>query len=146
MGFFDKVKSVAMKAKCGAGIHGGDYHNVEGKPKCYFEKTCPDCKEIIKKNEHKFGKATYIKEDSCKQEKTCMHCGHIEKLVKHAEYKQIGVDDRCNVKEQCIRCGDKRVHGTKHSWEKNPTNYNSNTDTFWCIKCGKEETRAKKVY
>ena len=50
MGFFDKVKSVAMKAKCGAGIHGGDYHNVEGKPKCYFEKTCPDCKEIIKKN------------------------------------------------------------------------------------------------
>ena len=88
MGFFDKVKSVAMKAKCGAGIHGGDYHNVEGKPKCYFEKTCPDCKEIIKKNEHKFGKATYIKENSCKQEKTCIvqlsaHC-----VAKHNERKK----------------------------------------------------------
>ena len=42
MAFWDNVKSIAIKAKCTVGWHEGEYKHIDGKPECYFGKTCPD--------------------------------------------------------------------------------------------------------
>ncbi len=65
MGLWDKIKDVALSAKCMTGWHAGEYSHIEGEPECYLGKICPDCGEYITKFNHKFGTSEYLHEYQC---------------------------------------------------------------------------------
>ena len=54
MGFWDSIKNAAIKAKCGVGIHGGNYKLIDGET-CKYSKLCPDCDRTIQTEQHKYG-------------------------------------------------------------------------------------------
>jgi hypothetical protein len=115
MGLWDKVKSVALSAKCMTGWHAGEYEHVEGKPLCFLGKTCPDCGEYVTKNKHAYNEWEYFSYDSCNAQRNCIHCNHIEQAVQH-QYKEQGKDESCRIIEVCQRCGDKKIGSAKHNW------------------------------
>jgi len=115
MGFWDKVKSAAISAKCMAGWHAGTYTPIEGEPLCHLEKTCPDCNKYITKIEHKFNNWEYLDYGKCDVEHTCIHCNYKEYGVKH-NYEKIGKNDECRIIEICKRCGDEQLGEIEHNW------------------------------
>lgn len=138
MGFWDSIKSAALKAKCTVGIHGGNYKLIEGET-CKYSKICPDCYETIKTEKHQLGKAEYKFDYKCLTVKKCIKCGQEHEGEKHEEYENVDVDDFCNVKQ---RCRSERIHGKEHSWTSD-----GSTDThhlFRCMKCG-AKSEEKKV-
>lgn len=141
MGLWDSIKSAALKAKCAVGIHGGSYKLIENET-CKYSKICPDCHETIKTEKHQLGKAEYKFDYKCVTVKKCIKCGLEQEGEKHEEYENVDVDDFCNVKQRCRRCGSERTHGKEHSWSSA-----GSTDThhlFECIKCG-AKSEEKKV-
>ncbi|WP_312347386.1 hypothetical protein [Leclercia sp.] len=138
MGFWDSIKSAALKAKCTVGIHGGNYKLIEGET-CKYSKICPDCHETIKTEKHQLGKAEYKFDYKCLTVKKCIKCGQEHEGEKHEEYENVDVDDFCNVMQ---RCRSERIHGKEHSWTSD-----GSTDThhlFRCMKCG-AKSEEKKV-
>jgi len=81
MGLWDTVKNLAMSAKCMTGWHGGEYEHIQGKPKCFLGKTCPDCGEYVTKNKHKFGSWEYITYGKCDAVRKCNYCKLDEKKM-----------------------------------------------------------------
>ena len=141
MGLWDSIKNAALKAKCGIGIHGGDYRVTEGQT-CKYSKVCPDCQETIKTEKHQMGKSEYKFEYRCVTVKKCIKCGKEEEGEKHEQYVNIDVDDYCNVKQSCTRCNSERIHGKQHTWSSVGT-----TETHHlleCVKCG-AKSEEKKV-
>lgn len=119
MGFWDKVKSVAISAKCMTGWHAGDYKHIDGKPLCFLGKTCPDCGEYVTKNNHTYNEWQYKNYNSCDAIRECVHCGSIESSVRH-NYERQGKDSNCRVIEVCKRCNDKKLGSTDHNWVSIP--------------------------
>jgi len=115
MGFWDKVKSVALSAKCMTGWHAGTYTHIEGKPECYLEKTCPDCNEYVTTKKHKFSEWEYLGYGKCDSRHECIHCGYTEDKVRH-DYEEQGKDGNCKIIEVCTRCGDRELGRAKHNW------------------------------
>lgn len=64
MGFWDSIKNAAIKAKCGVGIHGGNYKLIDGET-CKYSKLCPDCNRTIQKEQHKYGEENYKYDFKC---------------------------------------------------------------------------------
>lgn len=72
-----------MNAMCKAGNHiGGEFQQKEGMPKCYFQKICPICKELVKKYEHEYSDWEREDSQSVNLIRICKHCGH-------KEYKEV---------------------------------------------------------
>lgn len=144
MGFFDKVKSMAMKAKCATGFHAGSFTSIHGEPKCRLEKTCPDCFEHVTKTSHKYGDwENYKRHGSCTKERHCVYCDEVDTKVIHEGYVRKGLDDYCTVIEECSRCGDRKKGKEEHMWHKNPGKYEDDHIVETCVRCHKERTRAK---
>ena len=115
MGFWDKVKSVAVSAKCMTGWHAGDYEHIKGKPLCHMGKTCPDCKKYVTTMKHEYNDWKYLTYDKCDSVKECIHCGHKESEVRHT-FEENGKDSNCKVIKICSRCNLKEVGGARHEW------------------------------
>lgn len=100
MGFWDSIKNAAIKAKCGVGIHGGNYKLIDGET-CKYSKLCPDCNRTIQKEQHKYGEESYKYDFKCTTVKKCIDCGAEQEGERHERFVEIAVDDYCNVKERC---------------------------------------------
>lgn len=144
MGFFDKVKDLALKAKCGVGIHGGSYSQAVNGHACLFEKTCPDCGGHITKHEHAYDEAQYKNHHTCTKVKYCRHCNHEHSYLEHERFESMGVDDFCKVKEKCIRCGSTQVKKEEHVWAE--LRRTDTQKTMQCVRCNKTETRQLTSY
>ena len=145
MGLWDSIKNAAIKAKCGVGFHGGIFTTPEGKPKCYLEKTCPDCKELIKiKNhqyEHEWKEAPFYNDSQkqCTRIRNCIHCGEVEKKEIHEEYRRIGVNAKCQVVKECVRCGHEKTDGYEHQYRRLGVNAKCQLVEV-CERCRHEKT------
>ncbi|MFJ4445598.1 hypothetical protein ACIPZ8_26380 [Pseudomonas sp. NPDC089422] len=137
MGFFDKVKELALKAKCGVGIHGGEYSKVSNGPACLYEKTCPDCFDHLTKHMHEYGEFSYRNHHNCTMSRHCVHCDHEDLKEKHQGFTDAGMDDFCRVKEKCIRCDFTKVKKESHSWIE--VSRTDTDKTMSCIRCKKME-------
>ena len=137
MGFFDKVKELALKAKCGVGIHGGEYSKVSSGPACLYEKTCPDCFDHLTKHKHEYDEFSYRNHHNCTMSRHCVHCGHEDLKEKHQGFTDAGMDDFCRVKEKCIRCDFTKVKKESHSWTE--VSRTDTDKTMSCIRCKKTE-------
>ena len=118
MGFWDKVKSVAVSAKCIAGWHAGEYTHIQGKPECHTEKTCPDCEKYVTKQIHKFTDWKFTNNsmnNPCDSIRNCIHCNHQEQMIRH-QYEKNGKDSNCRIIEKCKRCGDEKLGSESHNW------------------------------
>lgn len=118
MSFWNKLKSVAMTAKCLTGWHAGVYTPIEGKPECNLEKICPDCDSYVTKKKHTFSIWRYtnnINSDPCDSIRDCVHCGFQEEKIIH-EYKKNGKDSSCRIIEKCTRCKDEKLGSESHDW------------------------------
>lgn len=105
MGLFDKIKNIATKVKCATGFHAGTFTHIDGKPECFFEKTCPDCNKYVTKKNHKYsGWEDYKNPRSCFKEHHCIHCDHKDTKEFHQGYIKKGHDDYCTIIEECRRC------------------------------------------
>jgi hypothetical protein len=146
MGFFDKVKAAAIKAKCATGFHAGEYAAIEGKPECHFEKTCPDCNKYLTLFKHQFyAEPEYEKAGSCIKAVKCEFCDHIHRETDHVEYTVVGQDDYCRTKERCVRCSHEKVGDAKHSWVRLYDGENE-TVIYMCSRCDKKESRKKTKF
>lgn len=138
MGLWDSIKKAANSAKCMAGLHAGEYVQIEGKPACNMHKTCPDCGKYLKKVQHKFGEWEYLQENKCDAIRYCEFCGESEKTERHnwSQSKQ-----GCQLYRDCDRCGAheflKTEHGPWHAGVAHP----DGMQTFTCAGCGKSEER-----
>jgi hypothetical protein len=144
MGFFDKVKELAVKAKCATGFHAGKFVRVPDAPECHYEKTCPDCYEHLNDFRHAYGPSEYVESWTCKQISVCKHCEEKKEKVVHEHYEKVEVDDYCNVKERCIRCRDERVAKKEHSWYESGRDDHAFHET--CSRCRETRTRAKTSF
>ena len=115
MGFWDKVKDVAIAAKCMTGWHGGEYEHIQGRPLCYLGKTCPDCHEYITKTKHDFTEWEYKSYSNCDAVRECIHCQAQEASVIHT-YEETGKDSNCRIIKICSRCGKQELGSTQHDW------------------------------
>lgn len=115
MGFWDSVKDVALSVKCFTGWHDGEYEQEKGKPECYLVKTCPDCKKVVKKEEHSFSSWEYLGNDSCKAKRKCFTCNYEENSTRH-QFKWDHKDSNCRIIEICARCGETKKGLTAHVW------------------------------
>jgi len=145
MGLFDSIKSLAIKAKCATGFHSGTFERVNGKPECYFEKTCPDCNKLVTTHKHAFPDTVdYDNHHSCTKTYTCAHCKIERREEKHEQYKEISKDSYCRWKERCVRCGHERLGQEDHDWTKAAGGtYEDQHEKYFCSRCHKEETRRK---
>lgn len=135
MSFFNKIKELAVKAKCATGFHSGEFTPIVGKPECNLGKTCPDCNEYIKEIQHKYHPwDDYKQSKSCIKERKCKHCEYINKKTIHEGYQQKKIDDRCNVIMSCVRCGDLRKDGKSHSWHKHSGSLGTS-----CVRCDQKK-------
>lgn len=140
MGFFDNLKKVAIKAKCGVGIHSGEFKKTNGKT-CQYEKICADCGKYLTKEIHQYGRAEYKSLHECIKIQKCTNCGHEKEFTNHEEFREIAVDDYCNVKVECKRCSFQKLDGKQHNWFIDDI-----TDThniYKCTKCGEKDFRQK---
>ncbi|MBF4558930.1 MULTISPECIES: hypothetical protein [Pseudomonas] len=144
MGFFDKIKELALKAKCATGFHAGNFVKVANGPACHFEKTCPDCYEHVTKKEHRYGNGVYTEFSSCEKSWACEYCDHVKKKIEHEGYRDAGMDDNCRVKEECTRCRHTKVEKENHSWHE--ASRTEDTIVLWCVRCKKEKTRPKNSF
>lgn len=137
MGFFDKVKELAIKAKCMAGFHGGEFTHITGKPECHLGKICPDCKEHITSFKHSFTDWEYLSSDKCEMRCECILCSEQEFKTKH-EYREDRIDSSCRVIEKCQRCDHEYIGSTRHTWE-----FSSYKGQVYrtCKRCGKHERK-----
>lgn len=143
MGFWDSIKNAAIKAKCGVGIHGGNYKLIDGET-CKYSKLCPDCNRTIQKEQHKYGEENYKYDFKCTTVKKCIDCGAEQEGERHERFVEIAVDDYCNVKERCVRCFTERVHGKRHNWY-----LSGSSDTYRhykCSVCGEEKEERKASF
>ena len=115
MGFWDKVKSVAVSAKCMTGWHAGTYTHIDGEPLCHLGKTCPDCNEYVTKIVHKFSEWEYLDYGKCDAKRSCIHCAYEEYGVQH-DYEEQGKNSDCRIIEICTRCGDEQLGRENHNW------------------------------
>lgn len=138
MGLFDAVKSLAKKAKCATGFHGGDFKPIQGKPECHVAKTCPDCNQYVIGYRHKFGDWNYMTSYNCRQDRECFICGIHEGREEH-QYGVTGIDDRCNELLECGRCHDKKRGHERHSW--GDWSKRGDMAVKVCAKCGKSESK-----
>lgn len=144
MGFFDKIKSAAKKAKCKTGFHAGVFSTPEGSPACYFEKTCPDCSKLVTKFKHSYPKsweeAPYDHSSGvgCTRIQKCDHCNEIEKRVVHESYRKLGVNGRCEKIIACRRCGHEKKDGYEHNFVREGSDENGNI-IMKCLKCNHTE-------
>lgn len=118
MGLFDFIKNTAIKVKCAAGFHAGEYRSIEGKPKCHVEKVCPDCGEYVTSFNHTWSGWVYERDNDCTMTETCKDCGKISKKIYHEFYDE---DPReygnCRIDKTCRRCGDKKIGEVNHLWQ-----------------------------
>lgn len=147
MGWLDKVKEVATKAKCATGFHAGDFTQVAGKPKCHLEKTCPDCNKHIEHFAHEIiNSEQYDQPSSCVITSKCKHCEFTRSKEVHESFYTVGKDSYCRIKERCSRCGHTRIGREDHTWVKMTGNYSDETEKYSCASCNKEEIRKKVRY
>lgn len=145
MGLWDTIKTAAVKAKCGIGAHGGNFKTPDGKPECYYEKTCPDCKKLITKSNHKheveWRDAPYDSNSSikCTKVQKCIHCDAIEKRVIHEEYRKLGTDARCQTIMACTRCGEEKTGEYDHAFMRD--GIEDGKIVMKCMNCGRKEHR-----
>lgn len=144
MGFFDKIKELALKAKCGVGMHAGDYAKAVNGPACLLEKTCPDCFEHVTKHKHEHGEFSYKNHHTCTMIRNCVHCNHEDSKVKHEDFVDMGRDDFCKVQEKCTRCGFTQVKKEDHYMTE--VSRNDTHKTLSCIRCNKRETQKLERY
>lgn len=145
MALWDSVKKLATKAKCGVGFHGGTFSTPEGKPGCYFEKTCPDCMELIIKRHHEYpltwenAKFDFSSHLRCMRTQQCIHCGDVEKREIHERYQKVGVNAHCQAVLSCERCGHEKLGDYEHSFTRDGTD--NGMIVMKCMRCGARETR-----
>lgn len=144
MGFFDKVKELAIKAKCATGFHAGTFVRVSGAPECHYEKVCPDCYEHLEQKQHSYGDSVYLNHGSCMKTSLCVHCDAIKEKVVHEAYRNLGVDDYCNVKEECVRCHDVKVKKKEHLWSEDRRDEHSIHES--CRRCHEKRSRSKTSF
>jgi hypothetical protein len=144
MGFFDKVKELALKAKCGVGMHAGEYSLATIGPACLLEKTCPDCFEYLTKNSHSYGEDSYKDDHSCIRVRYCKHCNHEDSKTQHAGFSAIGRDDFCKVQEECNRCGFLQAKKEDHNMVE--VSRSETHKTMECANCNKRESTPLSRY
>ena len=144
MGLFDIIKNTAIKAKCAAGFHAGEFMPIDEKPECNIEKYCPDCNKHIQGFRHEFSEEEYVNSYSCKMQKKCIYCDEVKERVVHGSFQEIDKDDYCRIKERCTRCNLERTGNTKHDWQKISSTPTETHIEYWCKKCGKSEMREKR--
>lgn len=149
MGFFDSVIGYAKQAKCAVGFHAGEYENVKGKPLCHFEKECPDCKEFMEKDNHKFPKEVeYHAEKSCVKIFKCVHCDETTSTEVHLDGVYLRKNSQCEVVKRCVRCDSSYEDGTSHDYPVIPRIEKiSETEhhmIYECKDCGDEKIRKIK--
>ncbi|WP_273213012.1 hypothetical protein [Helicobacter rodentium] len=155
MGFLDKAKELAQSAgetleaaakitkekavaaKCATGFHAGDWKNIEGKPLCYFQKTCPDCYKELEKWEHKFEDGEYARDGSCEYIEKCNHCGKLQHSIKHI-YKIHRTQNYCVSTKQCSRCG-KEITIYSHRYER------LTNEQVQCCICGEIKSKDEAI-
>lgn len=145
MGIWDTIKSAAIKAKCGVGIHGGVFKTPDGKPECHLQKTCQDCNIVIEKKEHEYelewSKAPFdfSSQLRCTRVQSCIFCGEIAKEEVHEKYKKLGVNARCQVVLACTRCGHEKTEGYEHVFSREGVE--DGKIIMKCVNCGFVEKR-----
>lgn len=151
MGFLDKAKELAQSAgetlevatkitkekavaaKCATGFHAGDWKNIEGKPLCYFKKTCPDCYKELEKWEHKFEYVGYERENDCSFLQKCCYCQAEKREIRH---KYAINNSTCEGAKLCTRCNyEEKLYF--HKYEESAENPN----ILECSKCGVRKAR-----
>lgn len=115
MGFWGVVKSVALSAKCLTGWHAGNWSHIQGKPKCFMEKTCPDCSKHVTTKKHSFGEWRKINYSTCDSVRECEYCGSVEQKIMH-DYENNGKDENCRLIKKCRSCGAKEIGREDHEW------------------------------
>lgn len=141
MGVFDFLKSAAVKVKCSAGFHSGEFHPITGKPKCHVEKVCPDCGKYVTDFEHTWGDWKYERDGDCTVSNTCSDCGKIITRIEHeGYYEKPREHGDCHIEEVCRRCNDTKSLGVRHLWRKG-CEYEHET-YYFCENC--DETKHVK--
>lgn len=146
MGIWNSIKEAAIKAKCGIGFHAGEFATPEGMPKCYFEKTCPDCKKLITEHRHKYPldweEAPYANDSHirCARIQECEHCGNVEKREIHAKYRKLGINAKCQSILSCERCGHEKKGDYEHNFVRDGKTENGEI-IVRCLNCGEKEAR-----
>jgi len=144
MSFWDKIKDIAMSAKCMTGWHGGNYTPIKNKPQCNLEKTCPDCGEYVTTIKHKFSDwkfpnryapvtSMYEAKFICQAEKKCIFCDKVEHKIIHNLYED-GKNSNCKIIKKCKYCSHEELGATKHNWS-------NMQDKRKCRDCGKIESK-----
>jgi hypothetical protein len=144
MGFFEKVKEFATKAKCATGFHAGKFVHVADAPQCHVEKTCPDCYEHLTEKRHSYGDPEYLESWKCEKTRVCNHCAEKSVKVVHERYEVIEIDDYCNVKERCVRCRDTKLGKKEHQWYESGRTDHGIEET--CSRCRETKSRAKTSF
>lgn len=145
MGLWDSIKKITIKTKCGVGLHGGSFSTPDGKPKCYSEKTCPNCMKLLTKKNHDYefdwkeAPFDYSSKIKCTRVQKCVHCEEVAKKVVHDEYRVLGVDAKCEVIHACIMCGHEKTDGYEHDFVRDRVQ--DDKIIIKCINCGAEEAR-----
>jgi len=144
---WDKVKVAAVKAKCTVGFHSGSEKNVDGKPLCYYEKTCSDCAKVISSVRHNYphewhdAPYDYGSSVSCARVQNCIHCNSVAKREIHEEYREVGINGRCEEVYACARCGKEETRDVRHSFYRAGST-ESGSVILKCTRCGTTETRS----
>jgi len=138
MGLWDKVKSVAMSAKCMTGWHAGEYTSIEGKPKCNLEKTCPDCNKYMTKISHKMSSWNYLFDRKCDAVCHCIHCNFEVIEVRH-NYHEVRQGTECRYIDTCDRCGDMKQSKIRHNYEERGKDSNCRIIEV-CKDCGDKKS------
>jgi hypothetical protein len=147
MDLWESIKSVAIKAKCGIGFHDGVFNNPLGKPSCYFEKMCPDCKEIITEHRHEFEPnnwedAPYDNNSNlkCTKIRKCTQCHSISKKVIHSNYQKLGINGKCQEVLACGKCGHEKNGDYSHNFARQGKTDDGRI-VMKCTDCGEQEVR-----
>jgi hypothetical protein len=138
MGFWDKIKSAAVSAKCMTGFHAGIFYKIPGKPDCYLEKTCPDCNKYLTEIQHKFSNWVYLDDNSCDATRKCHHCEIIENSIIHKWYT---TKEQCQITKCCDRCGYKELGRMEHGPWYGGVCIGNGMQIFQCSGCGETEKR-----
>lgn len=138
MAIWDTVKKVAIFVRCSSGWHGGKWEPIRGKPECHLGKKCPDCRQYVTTEKHKYGDWRYVDYSKCDSVRECIHCGSLDKTVIH-KYESVDKDENCRIIEECSRCGDRRLGREDHSWIKKFDHDVKFDGKRKCKVCGKME-------
>ena len=146
MGFWDSVKDVALKAKCGLGFHDGKMAPTPGKPACHLSMTCADCHKLIETKQHSFPRQwsdadfDWTSNVGCMRIQRCTLCEEQLSQVEHEGYYTAGKNASCREVKKCPRCGHEKLGDEDHSWYRMSGNQDGSVNVR-CGGCGKEERR-----